>query len=176
MSNILIIKHGSLGDLIQANGAIQDIKNTFKNVEYNGIYDIDNNFTVKSEEAYILKEDQDVVHMSNMRVTLYLYDGRVVVITSDNGSYNKVTYDCYFVDNVKATDGKTIILAENLDLFATEDSASVYNNVSFIGKSFFLPLGEIEKRKDFPLNLQKKSLENVFIAECVMLPVLHINC
>ena len=31
MSNILIIKHGSLGDLIQANGAIQDIKNSFKN-------------------------------------------------------------------------------------------------------------------------------------------------
>ena len=28
MSNILIIKHGSLGDLIQANGAIQDIKNS----------------------------------------------------------------------------------------------------------------------------------------------------
>ena len=27
MSNILIIKHGSLGDLIQANGAIKDIKN-----------------------------------------------------------------------------------------------------------------------------------------------------
>ena len=31
MSNILIIKHGSLGDLIQANGAILDIKNSFKN-------------------------------------------------------------------------------------------------------------------------------------------------
>ena len=30
MSNILIIKHGSLGDLIQANGAIQDIKSSFK--------------------------------------------------------------------------------------------------------------------------------------------------
>ena len=30
MSNILIIKHGSLGDLIQANGAIHDIKNSFK--------------------------------------------------------------------------------------------------------------------------------------------------
>ena len=30
MSNILIIKHGSLGDLIQANGAIKDIKNNFK--------------------------------------------------------------------------------------------------------------------------------------------------
>ena len=31
MSNILIIKHGSLGDLIQANGAIKDIKNNFPN-------------------------------------------------------------------------------------------------------------------------------------------------
>ena len=31
MSNILIIKHGSLGDLIQANGAIRDIKESNKN-------------------------------------------------------------------------------------------------------------------------------------------------
>ena len=31
MSNILIIKHGSLGDLIQANGAIEDIKKSNKN-------------------------------------------------------------------------------------------------------------------------------------------------
>ncbi len=31
MSNILIIKHGSLGDLIQANGAIKDIKEFNKN-------------------------------------------------------------------------------------------------------------------------------------------------
>ncbi len=31
MSNILIIKHGSLGDLIQANGAIKDIKQFYSN-------------------------------------------------------------------------------------------------------------------------------------------------
>ncbi len=31
MSNILIIKHGSLGDLIQANGAIKDIKEFYRN-------------------------------------------------------------------------------------------------------------------------------------------------
>ncbi len=31
MSNILIIKHGSLGDLIQANGAMKDIKTFYKN-------------------------------------------------------------------------------------------------------------------------------------------------
>ena len=31
MSNILIIKHGSLGDIIQANGAMKDIKQRFPN-------------------------------------------------------------------------------------------------------------------------------------------------
>ena len=33
MSNILIIKHGSLGDLIQANGAIKDINIKLWDVE-----------------------------------------------------------------------------------------------------------------------------------------------
>ena len=31
MSNILIIKHGSLGDIAQACGAIQDISENYKN-------------------------------------------------------------------------------------------------------------------------------------------------
>ena len=34
MSNILIIKHGSLGDLIQANGAIKDIKKILQRIRY----------------------------------------------------------------------------------------------------------------------------------------------
>ena len=105
-------------------------KNLFENVEYKGFYDLDNQFTVKSEEAYILEEDTNVVYMTNMHVTLHMDDGRIITITSNKGKYNKLTYDCFFNENVKATDGKTIILAENLDLFATEDSASVYNNVS----------------------------------------------
>ena len=37
MSNILIIKHGSLGDLIQANGAIEDKKKSFKNSRFSYI-------------------------------------------------------------------------------------------------------------------------------------------
>ena len=64
-----------------------------------------------------------------MRVTLDMDDGRVIIITSDKGRYNKVTYDCFFENNVKAIDGETTVLAENLDLLATEDSATVYNNV-----------------------------------------------
>ena len=104
-------------------------RNTFENVEYKGLYDINKPFKVKSEKAYILIKEPDVIYMTNMYVTLDMDDGRVIIITSDKGKYNKVTYDCFFENNVKAIDGETTVLAENLDLLATEDSATVYNNV-----------------------------------------------
>ena len=104
-------------------------RNAFENVEYKGLYNMDKPFKVKSENAYILIKNPDVVYMTNMHVTLDMDDGRVIIITSDKGRYNKVTYDCFFENNVKAIDGKTTVLAENLDLLASEDSATVYNNV-----------------------------------------------
>ena len=88
----------------------------FENVEYAGIYNVNNKFTVKSEKAYITNDDPDVVHMKKMNVVINLADGRVVEIFSDEGRYNKLTYDCFFEKNVEATDGQTKITSANLDL------------------------------------------------------------
>ena len=103
--------------------------NTFENVEYKGLYNIDKTYKVKADKAYILIKEPDIVYMTNMHVTLYMDDGRNVIITSDSGRYNKESYNCFFENNVKAIDGKTTVFAENIDLLATEDSATVYNNV-----------------------------------------------
>ena len=102
---------------------------SFENVKYKGFYNLDKLFTVEAEEAYILDDDTDVVYMNNMHVILKLNDGRIVNITSTKGSYNKITYDCFFENNVRATDGETEIFSENLDLLATENSVEIYNNV-----------------------------------------------
>ena len=106
-----------------------DNSTTFENLEYKGLYNFDKPFKVRSKKAYILSEEPNIVYMDKMHVILYLDDERIVNITSDKGRYNKATYDCFFELNVKATDEDTIILAENLDLLATEDSIKVYNNV-----------------------------------------------
>ena len=106
-----------------------DKGNTFENIEYQGLYDLDKQFTIKSKKAYILNEEPNIVYMTNMKVVMYMNDGRIITITSDKGTYNKVTYDSFFEDNVKATDGKIVILSENLDLIETDDFASAYNNV-----------------------------------------------
>ena len=102
---------------------------SFENVKYKGFYNFDKLFTVEAEEAYILNEEAAVVYMNNMHVILNLNDGRIVNITSNKGKYNKTTYDCFFENNVRATDGETEIFSENLDLLAAENSVEIYNNV-----------------------------------------------
>ena len=110
--------------------AIADKTTTFESLEYKGIYNFDKPFKVRSEKAYILNEEPDIVYMDTMHVILYLDDGRIVNITSDKGRYNKATHDCFFEQNVKATDGSIKIYAENLDLLATGNFAEIYNNVN----------------------------------------------
>ena len=101
----------------------------FENVQYEGVYDFDKKFTIQAEEATILNKETDIVHIDGMFVILYLNDGRIVNIEASKGRYNKATYDCFFEDNVKATDGETKILSDNLDLLATEGIVKIYNNV-----------------------------------------------
>ena len=102
---------------------------SFENVEYEGLFDLNKPFSIKSEKAYILDIEPDVVYMTDMRVTLYLKDGSIVNVISNRGKYNKITNDCFFEESVEATDGETKIFAENLDLLATENFIKVYNNV-----------------------------------------------
>ena len=99
----------------------------FENVKYNGLYN-NKTFTVQADKAHMLKEDAVIVYMNNMHVIMYLDDGRILNITSNKGSFNKVTYDCLFENNVYATDGETEIFSKNLDLLATKNSIEVYND------------------------------------------------
>ena len=101
----------------------------FEKLEYKGLYDLDKPFNVKSDEAHILNSDPDVVYMKNMHVTLYLSENRIVKITSLKGRYNKENYNCFFEQDVIATDGETTITAENIDLIATKSIMKVYNDV-----------------------------------------------
>ena len=119
-------------------------RNTFENVEYIGLYDVNRPFKVKAKKAYILDDDPNVIYMMEMQVTLHASDGRVIVITSDEGSYNKVTYDCFFKNNVNATDGETIILSENLDLLSTNETASVYNDVVLTNETGSLQADKVD--------------------------------
>ena len=102
---------------------------SFENIEYQGFYDMDKTFVVKSEKGYIEEKEPDIVYMTNMHVVLYLNDGRVVNILSEKGTYNKANYNCFFEKNVRASDGETKIFSENLELLGDKSTVKIYNNV-----------------------------------------------
>jgi len=103
---------------------------SFENLEYKGFYDFDKRYVIKSKKAAVNQDDPDIVFMEDMHVILYLKDGRIVNILSDMGKYNKKNYDIFFEKNVRATDGKTKIFSDNLDLLGNESAVKIYNNVS----------------------------------------------
>jgi hypothetical protein len=108
---------------------LTDNATSFESLEYKGLYDLDKTFVVKSEKAHINENEPDIVHMINMHVILYLTDGRVVNILSDKGTYNKANYDCFFEQNVRASDEETKIFSDNLELSGDKSIVKIYNNV-----------------------------------------------
>ena len=128
----------------------------FENIEYKGLYDFDKPFKVKSKNAFILNEEPDIVYMENMHVILYLDDNRIVEITSQKGRYNKSNYNCYFENDIVASDGDTLITAQNLDLLAAENFVEIYNDVSLDYTTGSLKADRIEydfKTKNFKVSM-----------------------
>jgi lipopolysaccharide assembly outer membrane protein LptD (OstA) len=108
---------------------LADKSTSFESLVYKGLYDLNKTFLVKSKKAHIKENEPNIVYMTNMHVILYLTDGRVVNIKSDKGTYNKANYDCFFEQNVKASDGETKIFSENLELLGDKSIVKIYNNV-----------------------------------------------
>ena len=75
---------------------------------------------------------------------------------SEEGKYNKRTYDCYFEKNVVANDGETHITAENLDLLATTNIVKIYNDVNLNYPTGALSADEIDY--DFETKFFKVSM------------------
>ena len=128
----------------------------FENLEYKGLYDLDKPFSVKSEDAYIVSEEPDIVYMKNMHVILYLSENRTVEITSLKGRYNKENYNCFFDQDVLATDGETVITANNIDLLATKNIMKIYNNVNLNNTTSSLQADKIDynfKTKYFKVSM-----------------------
>ena len=73
MSNILIIKHGSLGDLIQANGAMKDIKDFYNSCDVICLPSIDEGWGMVTLEA--LAQGKPIIVTTNVGASSLIKNG-----------------------------------------------------------------------------------------------------
>jgi len=102
------------------------------NVEYKGWTHDGSPYVIQSELAEIDLGNADLVHMKFIKATFSFKDGRIIVITSDEGQFNKFNGDMRFKKNVKMIDNeKNTLTSENLDMLVSRDYAAAYVDVKF---------------------------------------------
>ena len=95
----------------------------FSNIKYSGLDLAGNRYIIKSKSAFINKNKQEIVSMTDVEALFYFKDDTILKVSSDNGTYNNKTLDMDFIGNVNA-------LYEESQLFASK--ASYSNSQSFL--------------------------------------------
>lgn len=74
----------------------------FYNIKYSGLDLQGNRYVLKSKEAQVNKNLQEIVNMNFVNAVFYFKDNTTLVIHSDKGVYNNKSLDMIFEKNVKA--------------------------------------------------------------------------
>ena len=111
-------------------GKEEDKNTRFTNAEYKGFTNDGSPYLVASEIAEMDPDNSDIIYMKLITATYNYKDGRTVIITSNEGVFNKVSGDIRFREKVKMIDSEdNKLLANNLDMLVSKDYAAAYNQV-----------------------------------------------
>lgn len=111
------------------NNSKSNQSNSFKDVEYKG-FDIDGNrYVIKSETATFDINSPELINMKIMKAIFYLKDGDILEVIGDYGTYNNITYDMNFRDNIIAEYNNDYLYSDNLDYLSSKKKLSIYGNV-----------------------------------------------
>ena len=101
----------------------------FYNIEYSGLDLAGNRYTLKSEEAYNNKSNNELINMKFVEAIFYFKDGTTLRIWSNKGIYNNKTLDMKFINDVKAKYLSSNLFAQKADYSNSKRYLSIYDNV-----------------------------------------------
>ncbi len=122
--------------------------NRFENVEYKGIDNTGNKFTIGSQFAEFKKDKPELIFMENVECFFTFKDNTVLVISSNKGIYNNVSNDMQFTESVKMDYLDNILFSDRAIFNNFENQLLVAGNVKGDGPTTNLKADEL----DFDLN------------------------
>jgi len=129
----------------------QNNLNSFEDVEYKGVDINGNRFVIGSKYADFTTEMPEIINMSEIKCTFYFKDGTDLVIVSDYGTFNNVTNDMEFTENVKMNYLENALFSEKANFVNSKNELLVEGDVLSHG-----PQGKLRAdRLDFDLNSKK---------------------
>ena len=104
-------------------------KNYFENVEYKGVDKNGNKFVIFSEYSEFDLVKPELIKMERILCYFYFKDGTVLEIRSLIGSYNNVTLDMSFAENVKMFYLDSSLFSDNAEYVNSDSKLIVEGNV-----------------------------------------------
>ena len=122
--------------------------NRFENVEYKGIDNTGNKFTIGSQFAEFKKEKPELIFMENVECFFTFKDNTVLLISSKKGIYNNISNDMQFSEDVKMDYLENTIFSDRANFNNYEIQLLIAGNVRGDGPTTNLKADEL----DFDLN------------------------
>ena len=76
--------------------------NTFDDIEYSGFDLTGNRYVLSAAKADFKTETPELINMKEVVAKFYLKDDTILIVVSESGLYNNITFDMNFKKNVKA--------------------------------------------------------------------------
>tara|TARA_Y100000590_G_scaffold458143_1_gene612208 strand:- start:268 stop:867 length:600 start_codon:yes stop_codon:yes gene_type:complete len=104
-------------------------KNIFEDLEYKGTDNNGNKFVIFSEYSDFNTDRPEIINMKNILCYFYFKDGTILEIRSKLGTYNNVTLDMSFAENVNMLYMNNSIFSDKADFSNENNSLTVEGNV-----------------------------------------------
>ncbi len=101
----------------------------FYNIEYSGLDLAGNRYTLKSEEAYNNKSNNELINMKFVEAVFYFKDDTILYVKSNEGLYNNKTLDMNFYGNVTAKYQESELFAEKAEYSNLRSYLTISENV-----------------------------------------------
>ena len=112
---------------------------SYKNIDYKG-----NVFTINAETTKIFEKQKEKNFMKTVVAKIFMINGKVIKVYSDNAIYNMNNYNTKFFGNVVVVENENEITSKNLDFFFDKNLITIYNDVKYRGYNKFLVADKVD--------------------------------
>ena len=112
---------------------------SYKNIDYKG-----NVFTINAETTKIFEKQKEKNFMKTVVAKIFMINGKVIKVYSDNAIYNMNNYNTKFFGNVVVFENENEITSKNLDFFFDKNLITIYNDVKYRGYNKFLVADKVD--------------------------------
>ena len=113
-------------------------------IEYLSKDDDGNTYIIKAKNGIIDEENQDLIHLKNVKAEINFDVNKKIFITAIKATYNNDNFDTMFSENVKLSHNYHNLECNNIDLIFSENYAKLFGNVKYMNNFTKLLADQIE--------------------------------